>query len=224
MARILLVEDEPHIALTIQEALSAETHSVAHVADGESGLRRARTDSFDLIVLDIMLPGKDGYQVCRELRASGLKMPVLMLSARNQEVEKVVGLNLGADDYLGKPFGNLELCARVNALLRRADVESPQHFRFGEVEVDVSGYRMFRAGKPVAITPLEFKILLTLIRARGRVLSRSQLIDAIWSDTAGVTDRVIDTHVANIRKKIEPDPLNPVFLTSVRGVGYRFDG
>lgn len=224
MPRILVVEDEPGIAMAIEEDLRTEGHEVELMTDGKAALRRALSEPFDLIVLDVMLPGKDGYQVCRELRAKGLHTPILILTARTQEIEKVMGLNLGADDYVSKPYGTLELCARVNALLRRSAPNESQPIRFGNIELDVTGFRLLRGGKTVAITALEFKILVAMVRARGRVLTREQLIESIWDGRLGVTDRVIDTHIANLRKKIEPDPLNPTYLTSVRGVGYRFDG
>jgi two-component system alkaline phosphatase synthesis response regulator PhoP len=174
-----------------------------------------------------MLPGKDGFEVCRELRRAGLQTPVIMLTAKAQESDKVLGLEIGADDYVTKPFGPRELRARVKALLRRASAdgtESPQVFRFGDAEADFIRGELRRAGRPVETTPREFKLLAAFIRNRGRVLTRERLLNDVWGKATFVTDRVIDTHVTNLRKKIEPHPAKPVFLVSVRGAGYRFDG
>jgi DNA-binding response OmpR family regulator len=193
-------------------------------ADGEGALRRARKEAFDLILLDIMLPRKDGYEVCRELRRGGSKTPVIMLTAKAQEAEKVLGLEIGADDYVTKPFSPRELRARVKAALRRsAEDELPIH-RFGDAEVDFGRCELRRAGKPVQLTALEFKLLAAFVRNGGKVLSRDRLLDLAWGHGAFVTDRVVDNHVATLRKKVEPDPSKPRYIVSIRGLGYRFDG
>ncbi len=223
MPRILVVEDEPKIATGIEDDLRLEGYDVEVVADGEAALRRARTSSFDLILLDLMLPGKDGYEVCRELRRSGWTVPILMLTARAGEAEKVLGLELGADDYVTKPFSPLELRARIKALLRRAQHRVAGAHRFGDFEIDPDRFELRHRGKPVDLTPRELKLLAALVRHRGHVLNRQQLLDMAWGAETYVTDRVIDTHIANLRKKIETDPEAPRHLVSVRGVGYRFD-
>ena len=224
MTRILIVEDDPGIALGLEEDLTLEGYRVEVAADGETALRRAREERFDLIVLDIMLPRKDGFQVCRELRRGGVDTPVILLTARTQEAEKVLGLQLGADDYITKPFSPLELRARIQAVLRRSAGAAPaETYQFGDAEVNFARCELRRGGRVVEVTPVEFKLLSALIRSRGRVLSRQQLLDQVWGDAACV-DRVVDTHVSNLRKKIEPDPGEPRYLVSVRGMGYRFDG
>jgi len=224
MAKILLVEDERDIALVLRNDLLLEGYGVEAVHDGQAGLDRARTGGFDLVLLDVMLPKKDGYTVCRELRAAGVRTPVLMLTARAQEAEKILGLELGADDYVTKPFSPLELRARVRAMLRRAAPEPVALDRFGDVEVDYSRAEVRRGGALVEMTPIEFKLLETFLKRRGRVLTREQLLDLVWRPDSSPTDRVIDNHVMNLRRKIEADPQRPQFVASVRGLGYRFDG
>ncbi len=224
MSRILVVEDEPSLALGLEDDLKLEGYEVEVARDGETASRRAREQSFDLIILDVMLPRKDGFEVCRELRRAGLRTPVILLTAKTQESDKVLGLELGADDYVTKPFSPRELRARVKAVLRRAAGEMPEIYRFGEVEVDFTRCELRRAGKAVEMTPIEFKLLAALIRHRGHTLSRDKLLDEVWGHETFVTDRVVDTHITNLRKKIEPQPSEPRFLVSVRGMGYRFDG
>ena len=227
MARILLVEDEPDIALGLQEDLEQQGYQVEVAADGESALRRAIAESWDLILLDVMLPKIDGFEVCRELRRLGVRTPIIILTAKVQEAEKVLGLELGADDYVTKPFSLRELRSRINAVLRRttepAQGSGGVH-RFGDCEMDFDRGEVRRAGAPLDVTALEFRLLSAFIRSRGRVLNRQQIIDAAWGQDTSITDRVVDTHVLNLRKKIEPEPAKPRFLTSVRGMGYRFDG
>ena len=227
MTRILVVEDEPGIALGLEDDLRIEGYEVEVAGDGITALRRAREAAFDLIVLDVMLPGKDGFEVCRELRRGGHRTPILMLTAKAQEAEKVLGLELGADDYVTKPFGTRELRARIKALLRRAGGEQedqPKPYCFGDIEVDFRRGELRRGGEAVDVTPIEFKLLGVFIRARGRVLSRDQLMDAAWGQGTFASARVVDNHIANLRKKIEPDPAQPRYLRNVRGLGYRFDG
>ena len=224
MTRILVVEDEPGIALALEEDLKSEGYEVEVVEDGETASRRAREESFDGILLDLMLPRKDGYEVCRELRRAGVATPILMLTAKTHEAEKVLGLELGADDYVTKPYSPRELRARIKAMLRRAAGELPEIYRFGDAEVDFGRRELKRFGRPVETTPLEFKLLEAFVHRRGRVLSRQQLLDAAWGRDVCVTDRVVDNQINHLRQKIEPDPSQPRYLISLRGIGYRFDG
>jgi DNA-binding response OmpR family regulator len=224
MSRILIVEDEPDIALGLEDDLKVEGHEVEVVRDGESACLRGREPRWDLILLDVMLPRKDGFEVCRELRRAGVRTPIILLTAKTQEAEKVLGLELGADDYVTKPFSPRELRARIKAVLRRLSPEHPGTYRFGEVEVDFERPEVRRNGQAVEVTPIEFKLLAVFIRRRGRVLSREQLLDAAWGTDVHVTDRAVDTHIVNLRRKIELQPAAPKFLVSVRGLGYRFDG
>jgi len=224
MTRILVVEDESDIATVLEGDLKLEGYEVEVVGDGEAAIRLAREKPFDLILLDVMLPRKDGFDVCRELRRAGLRMPIILLTAKTQEAEKVLGLDLGADDYVTKPFSPKELRARIRAVLRRAEGDLPKVYRFGDVEVDFTRCELRRSGKPAELTALEFKLLATFIRARGQMLSRNQLLDEVWERGTFVTDRVVDNHITNLRKKIEPQPARPRYLVSVRGLGYRFDG
>ncbi len=223
-ARILIVEDEIGIAMALEDDLRQEGYEVETSGNGEDAARRARERGFDLILLDVMLPGKDGFEVCRELRRAGLRMPIILLTARTQEAEKVLGLEIGADDYVTKPYSPRELRARVKAALRRSTGELPEVYRFGNIEVDFSRHEVRRDGIAQSFTPVEFKLLAALVRHRGRVLTRQQLLDEVWGRETFVTDRVVDNQVANVRKKIEPAPAEPRYLFSIRGAGYRFDG
>ena len=224
MARILVVEDEPNLALGLEDDLKLEGYDVEVARDGETASRRAREQPFDLIILDIMLPRRDGFEVCRDIRRAGLRTPVIMLTAKTQESDKVAGLELGADDYVTKPFSPRELRARVKAHLRRAAADTPELYSFGENALDFSRCELRRNGNPQELTPLEFKLLAAFVRHRGRTLTREQLLDEAWGREIAVTDRVIDTHITNLRKKIEAKPSAPRYLVSVRGIGYRFDG
>ena len=224
MKRILVVEDETAIAFGLELDLKSEGYDVVIESDGESALRRARKEAFDLILLDVMLPGKDGFEVCRELRLGGSKTPIIMLTAKTQEEEKVLGLEIGADDYVTKPFSPRELRARVKAALRRTAEDDLPICRFGDAEVDFGRCELRRAGKPVELTALEFKLLAAFVRNGGKVLSRDQLLDLVWGQGTFVTDRVVDNHVVTLRKKVEPEPSVPRYIVSVRGLGYRFDG
>lgn len=225
MKRILVVEDEPAIALGLEDDLKMEGYDVTVVENAAGALQKARQTAFDLIVLDIMLPDRDGFEVCRLLRRDGLRMPILMLTAKTQEAEKVMGLELGADDYMTKPFGTRELRARIKALLRRANGQGDAGcYRFGDVEVDFGRGELRRGGVTEEMTPIEFKLLALFIRSRGRVLSRDQLVDGAWGPETFASARIVDNHIANLRKKIEADPANPRYLRNIRGLGYRFDG
>ena len=220
-----MVEDEPGIALGLEDDLKLEGYEVEVLADGEAARRRALEAPFDLILLDVMLPGKDGFEVCRELRRRGFGGRILILTAKVQEAEKVMGLELGADDYVTKPFGTRELRARIKALLRRANTPpSRETYSFDDMEIDFERAELRKGGKPVDLTPIEFRLLSAFIRSRGRVLTREQLLAGAWAPDTFASDRVVDNHIANLRKKIERDPLNPKFLRNIRGLGYRFDG
>jgi DNA-binding response OmpR family regulator len=221
--RVLVVEDEPGIAFGLQTDLEIEGYDVVHVENGAEAVRRAMGERFDMIVLDVMLPGKDGFDVCRELRRAGRKTPIILLTARTHEAEKIMGLDAGADDYVTKPFSHRELRARIKAVLRRSGGEEGPVFRFGDVEVDLHRGELRRTGRAVETTPLEFKLLATLVRNRGRLLSRDQILDLVWGPGTNVTDRVVDNHVLTLRRKVEVDPQNPRYLVSVRGAGYRFE-
>jgi DNA-binding response OmpR family regulator len=220
---ILIVEDEPAIALGLKNDLTLEGYEVEVAADGQTAIDRTRDAPPDLILLDIRLPTKDGFTVCRELRRSGVRTPIIMLTARAQDTDKVLGLELGADDYITKPFSPMELCARIKAVLRRTASERVQRYRFGEVEVDFERCQVRRAGATVDLTPLEFKVLAALLEARGRLLTRDQVIERVWGPGVSITDRVVDNHMLNLRRKIEPVPSAPRYLISVRGLGYRFE-
>jgi DNA-binding response OmpR family regulator len=224
MTRILVVEDEPDIALGLQDDLTRQGYEVETVADGESAIRRASSETWDLILLDVMLPKIDGFEVCRELRRLHVRTPIILLTAKVQEAEKVLGLELGADDYVTKPFSPRELRARIKAVLRRVDDGSMGVERFGDVEVDFDRAEVRRKGGQVELTALELRLLKVFVGHRGRVLTRAQLIDLAWEQGTHVSDRVVDTHILNLRRKIEPLPSEPRFIRGVRGIGYRFDG
>jgi DNA-binding response OmpR family regulator len=223
MTRLLVAEDEPAIALGLKNDLTLEGYDVEVVHDGQTATDRARAAVFDLILLDVMLPKKDGFAVCRELRRARVRTPIIVLSARAAEAERVMGLELGADDYITKPFSPMELCARIKAVLRRTSRLTNTVCQFGDVEVDFDRCVTMRAGAAVELTPLEFKVLSVLIHADGRLLSRTQLIDRVWGPGVSITDRVVDNHVMNLRRKLERTPAEPRYLISARGLGYRFE-
>ena len=225
MSRVLVVEDEPALAFSLKLDLETEGYHVETVSDGESAVRRAREGEFDLVLLDVMLPRKDGFEVARELRRAGINTYIIMLTAKSQEAERVLGLEIGGDDYIAKPFSPRELRARIKAVLRRRDRhDNVQVYRFGDVEVDFVRHEVRRRGKAADLTSLEFKLLGAFCRNRGRALTREQVLDLAWGHAVAVSERVVDNHVVRLRKVIEPDPANPQYLVSVRGVGYRFDG
>ena len=225
MPRILIVEDEPSIALGLESDLQLEGYDVEVARDGETGLRRAREGAFDLVLLDVMLPRKDGFAVCREIRRAALPVAIIVLTAKTQEAEKVLGLELGADDYVTKPFSPLELRARIKAVLRRnASDKTIEIYRFDDVEVNFTRAEIRRAGVHVDVTAIEFRLLAAFIRLRGRVLTRDQLLDEVWGRDSSPGDRVVDNHVMNLRRKIETHPDEPRYVISLRGMGYRFDG
>ena len=225
MSRVLVVEDNADLAYGLRNNLEIEGYEVEVAADGEEGLRRARDSRPDVILLDLMLPKLDGFRVLRELRAAGQRTPVLVLTARGEEADVVRGLRLGADDYVTKPFGILELLARVEALLRRADAvaggDQPRLRRFGDVEVDVAARAVNRRGRAVALTPKEFDLLVALLKRDGAVATRVELIREVWGYPASVVTRTVDTHIAELRRKLEDNAGAPAFILTVPRVGYR---
>lgn len=231
MTRILVVEDSPDLALGLRNNLEIEGYDVDVAEDGPSGLERAIADRPDLIILDLMLPGMDGYRVLHELRHAGVDAPVLILTARGEETDKVRGFRVGADDYVTKPFGVLELLARIDALLRRAGTGARNGTgvgaaveRFGAIEVDPAARVVRRGGEAVALTPKEFDLLLALVRRRGAVGSRLDLQQEVWGHRAAVLTRTVDTHIAELRRKLEDDPSTPRHILTVRKAGYRLEG
>jgi two-component system alkaline phosphatase synthesis response regulator PhoP len=223
--RVLLVEDEPGLVLTIDDLLSAEGYEVETAQDGPTGLAKARTGRFDLILLDIMLPGKNGFDICRELRQARVDSAILMLTARTQVVDRVIGLKLGADDYLLKPFDASELLARIEALLRRVNRDKPApalHFEFGDVKADFERGEICRNGAVVQLASKEMQLLRYLIENREKVLSRDELLTNVWDYQPSVSSRTVDVHMAWLRQKLEPNPQAPRHFHTVRGIGYRF--
>lgn len=225
--RILLIEDEPSLVLTLSDRLLSEGFQVETAGDGEEGLARALDGSFDLILLDVMLPRRDGFEVCRELRSRGVQVPIVMLTARDQVVDRVVGLKLGADDYVTKPFEMIELLARIEALFRRAHTPASGTagtYAFADVRVDFRRAEVVRGGRPVTLSALEFKLLAYFIQNRGALLTRDELLDKVWGYDAMPTTRTVDVHVASLRQKLEGNPSRPEFILTVHRRGYRFTG
>jgi DNA-binding response OmpR family regulator len=222
--KILIVEDEESVLMALEDDLSLEGYAVTGETDGVRGLKRARMGGYDLIILDIMLPSLDGFEICKQLRTDGDATPILMLTAKSQEIDKVLGLELGADDYVTKPFSPRELLARVKALLRRAWPADPLRERvsFGDIEVDFKAYEVRRAGEHVDLTAREFALLRLLVSHPDEVLRRDTILDEVWGDDCDVFPRTVDTHIAHLRKKLEDDPANPSYIVNVRGVGYKF--
>ena len=226
--RILVIEDNPDLAYGLRNNLEIEGYEVEVAKDGPKGLTRAKTGKPDLIVLDLMLPGMDGFRVLRALREDGHGMPVLILTARGEEADKVRGLRLGADDYVTKPFGVLELLARIEALLRRVMAPrknggppTPVFEKFGDIEVLTPSRTVLRDGAPVALTPKEYDLLIALIRRDGACITRTELLTEVWGYSAEVMSRTVDTHVAELRRKLEHDPASPKHIITVRKTGYR---
>ena len=226
--RILLVEDEPGLQLTLSDRLRSEGYTVEAVGNGEEGYTRATEGAFDLLILDVMLPDKNGFDVCRDLRQAGVQLPILMLTARAEIADKVVGLKLGADDYLTKPFENLELLARIEALLRRASTTPSGHsvdvYQFGNVSVDFRKAEVVRDGEQVQLSARSFQLLRYFIENRGAVLSRAALLNNVWGYDATPSTRTVDVHVAWLRQKVESNPRHPQFILTVHGMGYKFAG
>ena len=226
--RILLIEDEPGLVLTLTDRLTSEGYHVEAAHDGEAGLIRATTESFDLILLDVMLPQKNGFDVCRDLRRQGIPTPLLMLTARGQVTDKVVGLKLGADDYLTKPFEMLELLARLEALLRRAPAspfaDTTDAYQFGEIYIDFRRAEVRRGDTPVDLSAKEFHLLRYFVEHAGAVLSRDELLGEVWDYAALPTTRTVDVHVSWLRQKLEANPRRPQHILTVHGMGYKFVG
>jgi len=226
MTRVLVIEDNPDLAYGLRNNLEIEGYEVDVVGDGAKGLARARDADVELVILDLMLPGMDGFRVLRALRDEGRRVPVLILTARGEESDKVRGLRLGADDYVTKPFGVLELLARVEALLRRATrdpaaPEEPEVERFGVVEVVPASRTVRRSGEPVPLTPKEYELLVALLRRRGAVASRVELLTEVWGYNSAVMSRTVDTHIAELRRKLEENLAAPQHILTVRKAGYR---
>ncbi len=226
--RILVIEDEPSLSMAIRDELEFEGFEASVVEDGLQGLDRILKDAPALVVLDLMLPGKSGFEICREVRRQGLSTPIIMLTARAQEVDRVRGLELGADDYVVKPFSLAELVARIRAVLRR--VEKPDHageesqvFQVGELRLDVRRQEAFKSSRRIELTHKEFQLLEFLLRHAGEVISRDEFLSRVWGDEIYVTPRNVDTHMASLRRKIEDDVNHPRYILSVRGAGYKLN-
>ena len=228
--KILLVEDEPGLVLTLTDRLESEGYAVDSAREGGEALKKAAEGPYDLILLDVMLPGKSGFDVCRELRSRGSSIPILFLTARGEVADKVVGLKLGGDDYLTKPFDMMELTARVEALLRRASASTPEgaaagvRYAFGDVEVNFRKAEVTRGKTPIELSALEFKLLKYFIENRGATLSREELLSRVWGYDAAIHSRTVDVHVSGLRQKIEPNPGRPQYVVTVHKLGYRFLG
>jgi two-component system, OmpR family, alkaline phosphatase synthesis response regulator PhoP len=224
--RILLVEDEAGLVLTLSDRLTGEGYAVESAADGESGLERACREPFDLVLLDLMLPRMSGLDVCRELRRRGIETPVIMLTARGQLVDKVVGLKLGADDYVTKPFEMAELLARIEAKLRRAPaIPHPvEGYAFGDIVVDFRKAEASRDGQQMELSAREFQLLRYFVEHRGATLTREELLNEVWGYNSMPSTRTVDVHVAWLRQKIEPNPRHPQFILTIHGIGYKFSG
>ena len=227
--RILLVEDELGLVMTLTDRLTSEGYAVEAAHDGETGLVRATNEPFDLIILDVMLPRRGGFDVCRDLRQRGVSTPIIMLTARGQITDKVVGLKIGADDYVTKPFEMMELLARVEAQLRRSSVSGGgtlpgEVYQFGDIRVDFRRAEAYRGQDVVELSAKEFKLLRYLIEHRGAALSRDELLNEVWGYDAAVSTRTVDVHVAWLRQKLEANQRHPQFILTIHGLGYKFSG
>jgi len=221
--RVLIVEDDTTLLRGLKDNFELHGYAVTTASDGEAGLEAALSSPPDVILLDIMLPGLDGFELCREVRAAELEMPIIMLTARGQEEDIVRGLNLGADDYVTKPFSIRELLARVRAFLRRRRAAVAEVLEFGEIRLDSRAHRLFRNGDEVTLTPKEFRLLEFLAGRPGRALTRDEIMRNVWGGQVVVTERSVDRCVTTLRAKIEPDPHRPVYIQTIRDVGYRFE-
>lgn len=227
MKHVLIIEDDPSTATAIRDGLELEGYRTRISADGRAGLARALAERYDLLILDVMLPGMSGIDVCKALRRAGNQTPIIMLTARSQEIDKVVGLKSGADDYLAKPFGFMELLARIEAVLRRARISAPRsvpRYTFGDISIDFETWTATRAGQPLELSQREFSLLRYFIRRRSEVVTREDLLEAVWGYERDSVSRTADMHVAKLRKKIEDNPEIPKYLVTVHGSGYRFVG
>jgi DNA-binding response OmpR family regulator len=222
--KILIVEDEPGILLSLKDELESEGYEVIPAEDGEKGLKAARDMMPDLIILDVMMPKLNGFEVCKQLRKEGNRTPIIMLTVKDKEIDKVLGLELGADDYVTKPFSLREVVARVKAILRRTEdlLDELNICSIGDIHLDFRKYEAYRGEMSIELTPLEYRMLKILIMKKEQVITRNDLLDAIWGeDEIVVSSRTIDSHIANIRKKIEDDPSNPKHIINIWGVGYK---
>jgi len=224
MEKILIIEDEESILMALEDDLKIEGYQVSSAKDGQEGFSMAKEQGYDLIILDIMLPKMNGFEVCKQLRQTGITTPILILTAKSQEVDKVLGLELGADDYVTKPFSPRELLARVNVIFRRAKQtqQGIDMYHFGDVNVDFKKYEAEKGGRPIFLTALEFAMLHFLIINKDRVVSRDYILDKVWGNDVYVYPRTVDTHIAHLRKKIEDDPENPKHIIGIRSIGYKF--
>ena len=221
--RILIVEDDSALLRGLKDNFTAQGCTVDTAVDGEAGLGLALSGHYDLVLLDIMLPLVNGYEICRAVRERGLEVPIIMLTAKGQEEDIILGLNLGADDYLTKPFRIRELLARANAFLRRRNMQSTEVFHFGEFQLDRSAHKLFRKTQEVELTAKEFRLLDYFTTRPGRALARNDILDAVWGHSVMVTTRSVDRCVTTLRAKIESDPRNPDFIHTIRDIGYRFE-
>jgi DNA-binding response OmpR family regulator len=223
--KVLIIEDEPGILLSLKDEFESEGYTVYTAEDGETGFKKVKDHRPDLVILDIMLPVLDGYEVCKKLRMEGDTTPIIMLTVKDKEIDRVLGLELGADDYVTKPFSLRELMARARAVLRRTEerAKALTEYKFGQVELDFKKYEARKKGKKLELTSLEFLMLKLFIQKKGEVVTRDDFLDKVWGeDNVSVSFRTIDSHIANIRKKIEDNPSNPKHILSIRGVGYKF--
>jgi two-component system alkaline phosphatase synthesis response regulator PhoP len=226
LSKILIVEDDEAMAVALCEGFGVEGHKVTVARDGIEGLTQARSDAPDLIILDVMLPKMSGLDVCKTLRAEGRDVPIIMLTARGQEIDKVLGLKLGADDYVTKPFGFMELMARCEALLRRVEGRTAgvERYSFGDVTLDFKKAEAKRKGKSLDLSAREIRLLQYMVERRGELLTREQILEAVWGYDQAPLTRTVDMHVAKLRKKIEPVPEEPVWIVTVHRMGYKFNG
>lgn len=225
MTKILIVEDESAIRMALKDDFEMEGYGVEAAADGTEGFNRALDPGFDLLILDVMLPGMNGFDICKKIREQGIKTPVIMLTARGQEIDRILGLEFGADDYVTKPYSSRELLARVKAILRRIDygakTTDDELFSIMGVEIDFQRHACRKNGHELNLTVYEYGLLQYMARHRGRAISRDELLDEVWGKDIVVTPRVVDTHIANLRKKLEDRPFKPRIILSVHGFGYR---
>ena len=224
MPKILVIEDDENIRMALEDDLSLEGYQVISAEEGQQGFAMAKENQADLIILDIMLPKMNGFDVCRKLRQFGITTPILMLTAKSQEIDKVLGLEIGADDYVTKPFSPRELIARIKALLRRSKQNETNEtlVSFGDIEIDFTKYEAKKGGRLVHLTAYEFAMLHLFFEHQDKVLTRDFILDEIWGKDIYVTPRTVDTHIANLRKKIEDNAAEPKFIVGIRGVGYKF--
>jgi DNA-binding response OmpR family regulator len=224
MARILVIEDEPEMQRGLRDNLEFEKYTVTVIGDGTKGLKTLLDGKFDLVLLDVMLPGISGFDICKKARAAGIKTPIIMLTAKGEEIDKVLGLEFGADDYITKPFSLRELLARVKAVLRRTPVETAvqESIKIGDIEIDFATYIAKKKGKPVDMTPKEFEILRYMVHHAQQVISRDDLLKHVWGYDESITSRTVDNFILKLRKKIEKDPSKPKYIVSIHGIGYKF--